>query len=145
MDTFKGQYNDEVKQLYQENNCELNIVLHSLTNMFQPLNINVNQSTKFNNISNKFDSWYASREISQLSNKIARGDIKLTLELSNLKPLHAKWNVEMQDYLMKHCETVTRSFSTAGIKEAINLIRMSLQGWRVHLTRKEQKKKQSNF
>lgn len=46
MDTFKGQDNNEVKQLCQENNCNLTIVFQGLTNMFQALHISVSQSAK---------------------------------------------------------------------------------------------------
>ena len=51
MNTFKGQDNNEGK-LFQENKCELVIVSHKLCNKFQPLDINVNQSTLFNLILN---------------------------------------------------------------------------------------------
>lgn len=46
MDTFKGQDNNEVKQLCQENNCNLTIVFQGLNNMFQALHISVSQSAK---------------------------------------------------------------------------------------------------
>ena len=37
MDTFKGQDNAEIKELYSKNECDLVIVPHNLSNNFQPL------------------------------------------------------------------------------------------------------------
>ena len=88
MDTFKGQDNEEMKRLYAKNNCELIIVPHNLTNKFQPLDISINQSAK-KFISNKFNAWYADRVSKQLPNGVAPRDVKVSLKLSDLKPLHA--------------------------------------------------------
>ena len=46
MDIFKGQDNDILKELREENFCEVVIVLHNLTNKSQPLDISVNKSAK---------------------------------------------------------------------------------------------------
>ena len=88
MDTFKGQGNEEMKRLYAKNNCELIIVPHNLTNKFQPLDTGINQSAK-KFISNKFNAWYADRVSKQLPNGVAHRDVKVSLKLSDLKPLHA--------------------------------------------------------
>ena len=65
MDTFKDSDNKEMKRLCPKNNCELVIVLHNLTNKFQPLNISINQSAnKF--MSNKFNAWHPDRVSKQL-------------------------------------------------------------------------------
>ena len=78
MDTFKGEDNEEIKQLCAKNSCEVVIVPHNLTNKFQLLDISINQSAnKF--ISNKFNAWYADRVSKQLSNGVAPGDVKGTL------------------------------------------------------------------
>ena len=46
MDTFKGQDNRIIKELYHENFCEVFIVLQNLTNKFQLLDTSVNKSSK---------------------------------------------------------------------------------------------------
>ena len=46
MDTFKGQYNDRLRELCSENYCEVAIVPHNLINKFQPLDISVNKVAK---------------------------------------------------------------------------------------------------
>ena len=68
------------------------IVPHNLTNKFQPLDLIINQKAK-KFISNQFNKWYAERVSRQLTNGKSPGDVKICLELSDLKPLHAKWVV----------------------------------------------------
>ena len=65
MDTFKGQDNAEIKALCLKNDCELVIVLHNLTDKFQPLDISINQKAK-KFIYHKFNTWYADRVSEQL-------------------------------------------------------------------------------
>ena len=54
MDTFKGQDNDTLKKLCAENNCDVVIVPHNLTNKFQPLDLSVNKAAK-SFIQNKYN------------------------------------------------------------------------------------------
>ena len=118
MDTFKRQVNEEMKLLYLKNNCQLVIVPHNLTNKFQPLDISINQSAK-KFISNKFNAWYADRVSKQLSNGVAPGDVKVSLKLSDLKPLHARWIVEIYNHLKHQNDSIIKSFDAAEINEAI--------------------------
>ena len=118
MDTFKRQVNEEMKLLYLKNNCQLVIVPHNLTNKFQPLDISINQSAK-KFISNKFNAWYADRVSKQLSNGVAPGDVKVSLKLSDLKPLHARWIVEIYNHLKHQNDSIIKSFDDAEINEAI--------------------------
>ena len=62
MDTFKGQDNDTLKGLCSENNSKIVIVLHNLTNKFQPLDICVNKAAKAF-IQNQYNDWF-SNEVS---------------------------------------------------------------------------------
>ena len=65
-------------------------------------------------ISNKFSAWYADRVSKQLSNGVAPGDVKVSLKLSDLKALHARWIVETQNHLKPQ-----NAADAAGISEAI--------------------------
>ena len=120
MDTFKGQDNEVMKSLCNKNNCELVIVPHNLTNKFQPLDLTINQKEK-KYVSSKFNEWYAERVSKQLMNGKAPGDVKVSLKLSDLKPLHAKWIVEMYGYLKQQKESVVKGFEKAGILEAVKM------------------------
>ena len=93
MDTFKSQDNNEMKRLSTKNNCELVIVPHNLTNKLQSLDISIKQAAK-KLISNNFNILCANRVSKQLSNEITPGDVKVSLKMRELKPLHAKWIVD---------------------------------------------------
>ena len=65
MDTFKGQDSNEVSKLCRKHNCVLIIVLHNLTNKFQPLDITVNKPAK-SFIKGKYNIWYTEQVAKQL-------------------------------------------------------------------------------
>ena len=120
MDTFKGQDNEAMKSLCNKNNYELVIVPHNLTNKFQPLDLTINQKAK-KYVSSTFNEWYTERVSKQLMNGKAPGDVKVSLKLSDLKLLHAKWIVEMYGYLKQQTESVVKGFEKAGILEAVKM------------------------
>ena len=63
--------------------------------------------------------WYADRVSEQLKRGVAPGDVKVSMKLSDLKPLHARWIVEMFDYLKQQNESIVNGFDKAGITEAV--------------------------
>ena len=65
MDTFKGQDNRIIKELYHENFCEFFVVLQNLTNKFQLLDTSVNKSSKAF-ISKTYNSWFPKQLSAQL-------------------------------------------------------------------------------
>ena len=87
MDTFKRQDNNEVAKLCRKNNCVLIIVPGNLTNKFQPLDITVNKSAK-RFIKDKYNMWYTEQVAKQLSEGKALVDVEVSLNLSEIKPLH---------------------------------------------------------
>ena len=57
----------------------------------------------------------------QLMNGKAPGDVKFSLKLSYLKPLHAKWIVKMYGYLKQQKESVVKGFEKVGILKAVKM------------------------
>ena len=55
----------------------------------------------------------------QLSNKVAPGDVKVSLTLSDLKPLHARWIVETYNHLKHQNDSIIKGSDAAGISETI--------------------------
>ena len=47
MDTFKGQGNDNLRELCGNNNCEIVIIPHNLTNKFYPLDLSISTTKEF--------------------------------------------------------------------------------------------------
>lgn len=119
MDTFKGQDNDLLKEFCSTNRCELVIVPHNLTNKFQPLDLSVNKAAKAF-IQNQYNDWFSDQVARRLKKGIAPADIKISSKLSDLKPLHAGWIVNLFKHIQEEAELIEKGFSEAGISEAIN-------------------------
>ena len=118
LDTFKGQDNEGIKSLCLENNCELVIVPHNLTNKFKALDVTIRQKAK-KFVSNQSNKLYAERVSRQLTNRKSPIDVKVSLKLNDLKTLHAKWVVEMYKYLKEQKQSVIKGFENAGLMEAM--------------------------
>ena len=101
MNTFKGQDNNILKELYPENNCDKKrkqvvIVPHDLTKKLQPLDINVNMSR--NN----------------------PADINVISKLSDFKTQHASWIVDLSDHLFDNQEKIICHFNHTGKSKAVD-------------------------
>ena len=57
MDTFKGQGNDDLRELCANNNCEIVIILHNLTNKFHPLDLSIRTAKEFISEKNTTLGW----------------------------------------------------------------------------------------
>ena len=55
----------------------------------------------------------------QIKRGIAPPDVKVSLNLSVIKPLHAKWIVDLHHYLKAEKAMILSEFRAAGISEAI--------------------------
>ena len=119
MDTFGGQDNARIGDLCEENTTSTTIVPHNLTNKFQPLDLSVNKSAK-SSITSKFNTWYAEQVTEQLTRGIAAPDIKVSLKLNDMKPLHAKWICELYEEMQTKKDIIIQGFKSAGILEAVN-------------------------
>ena len=118
MDTFKGKDTAEIKALCLKNDCKLVIAPHNLTKKFKPINVSINQKAK-NFISHKFNTWYADCVSEQLKKGVAPGDVKVSMKMSDLKPLHVRWTVDMHNYLKQQKESILNGCGKADITETL--------------------------
>ena len=118
MDTFKGQENSDLRELCARNKCEIVIVPHNLNNKCQPLDLSVNKASKAY-VSEKYNVWMAKEIPKQIKEGIASPDVKVSLKLSVIKPLHAKWIVDFHHQLKADKEMILNWFRAARISEAI--------------------------
>ena len=116
MDNFKGQDNDTLKKLCDENNCDVVTVPHNLTNKFQPLDLSVNKAAKS---VNKYNDWFADQVFMQFQNGKDPINVKILSKLSDLKRIHARWNLDWYNYEIKEKEMIVRGFNSAGISETL--------------------------
>ena len=119
MDTFKGQDNGILRGFCSKNICEVVIVPHNLTNKFQPLDLTVNKAAKAF-IQNQYNDWFSDQVARQLKSGKDSTDIKVSSKLSDLKPLHASWIVDLYKHMQGEDELILKGFKEAGIYEAIN-------------------------
>ena len=118
MDAFKGQDNDTLRKLFDENNCDVVIVPHNLTNKFQPLDLLGNKAAKLF-IQSKYNDWFADQIFTQLQNGKEPTDVKILSKLSDLKPIHARWIVDWYNHVIEEKKMIVRGFNSAGISEAV--------------------------
>ena len=105
VDTFKGQDNDIVLDLCKKHFYQVVIVPHNLTNKFQPLDITDNKPAK-SFTSNKYNEWFAEQVAKQLQKGIPPADIQVSLNLGELKVVHARWISALYDYLCDQKEII---------------------------------------
>ena len=56
----------------------------------------------------------------QLRDGIDPIDVKISSKISDLKPLHASWIVDLYRYLEEEKQMIKNGFQAAGISEAVN-------------------------
>ena len=93
-------------------------VANNHTNLFQPLDTSMNKSAKCF-IADKYQDWYAEKNLQRLNGGVAPHDVKVDVKLSIVKPLLAKWLIEMYHHLKHSKQIVISGFRKARITEAV--------------------------
>ena len=100
MDIFKGQMTELVQEVLKENNIFLVQVPANLTYLFRPLDVQGGPNGYVKRMmKNKFTLWYADQITRTLDEGKDLNNIEVSLKLSVVKPLHAKWIIEMYDHM----------------------------------------------
>ena len=63
--------------------------------------------------------WYTEQVAKQLNEGKTPADVEVSLNLSEIKPLHAKWIYEMYEYLRGRSDLILNGFESAGITEVV--------------------------
>ena len=120
MDVFRGQMTEPVLKKLRENNIFLVQVPANMTNLFQPLDLTVNGAAKAL-LKRKYTEWYSGEIAKALEDGMQLDDIDIKLKLSVLKPLQAKWIVELYDHFTSERghEVIANGWKSAGITGAV--------------------------
>ena len=96
---------------FRRNNIDIVLVPANCTDRLQPLDISVNKAAK-NFMRDQFQRWYAEQIQQQVHDNVKN---PVDLRLSIVKPLSAKWFVQLSDYFKAHPEIIKNGFKGAGI------------------------------
>ena len=120
MDDFRGQMTDPVLLKLRESNIFLVRVPPNMNCLFHPLDLTVKGAAKAF-LKGKYTEWYSGEISKALADSIALDDVEIKLKLSVLKPLQAKWIVEIYKYLTseKGNDVIGNGWKSAGITGAI--------------------------
>ena len=63
--------------------------------------------------------WYTEQVAKQLNEVKPPADVEVSVNLSEIKPLHAKQIYEMYEYLQRYSDLVLNDFDSVGTTEAV--------------------------
>ena len=111
-DNFKGQCTEKLLKLLDSKIINVVLIPPNCTDRLQPLDLSVNKTAK-DFLRKCFQKWYALQVCSQLEGKTTKEPVDL--RLSVMKPLGAKWLVELNDYMNGKPDIIKNGFKEAGI------------------------------
>ena len=119
MDNFKGQKNESILNLLEDNNILVSLLPPNTTNALQPMDISVNKPAK-DYLKRCFEDWYASEIQKQLEENEDLEDEEPSLKPVDLsfpvpKELGAKWLVGMFEYIRDNPQITVNGFIHSGI------------------------------
>ena len=85
---------------------------------FQPLDLSINKAPKAY-VSEKYNTWIANKILKQLKKGLVSPEVKISLLLSVIKALHAKWIIGLYHQLKADKELIVNGFRVAEMSETI--------------------------
>lgn len=116
-DEFNGQTTDTVYNLLEKNDIYYVIVPPNCTDKLQPLDVSVNKPAKAF-LHNCFQAWYAEKIASQMEENPSQFK-PVDLKLSVMKPLGARWMIQLYDHFKSTPEVVVNGFKATGIFDCV--------------------------
>ena len=120
LDAFSGQMTTPVTDKLAENHIKYVKVPANMTNLFQPLDLTINRSTKAF-MKKKLTEWYSLEVMKQLHSGKKAEEIEVKLFLPKLKSLHASWLIELCNHFTSTVgkEIIANGLKAAGITDTI--------------------------
>jgi len=118
-DVFRAQMGEDFLDLLAEKNIKVVFVPACCTDRLQPLDVSVQKAVK-NHLRKSFEEWYSDQIVNQLKlheNSDTENELidPVDLSLTRLKPLSAKWMVQMFQHIKNNPEFVRNGFRESGI------------------------------
>ena len=103
-DVFKGQCQENVYKLLEENNIYFVLIPANCTDKLQPLDLSVNKPVK-DFMKRKFQEWYGDIVCEQLrQNSVEPVDMRLSV----MKPLIGQWSIDMYKHFLANPSILTK-------------------------------------
>ena len=121
MNIFKSQMTCAVRELLNENHILLEKVPANLTYFLQPLDVPGSPNDYLKRfMKKKFALWYSDQVIRALDEGKDIKDVEISLKLSIVNPLHAKWLIEMYNHMTSSeaRDVCLKGWKVAGILDA---------------------------
>ena len=119
MDVFKDQMTQQVKDMLNENDIKLQKVPANLTYLFQPKDIQGGPNGHAKRFTKKFTLRYAEPVKSELDKGKKIEEIDISMKLSILKSLHAKWLIDLYMTSSDGQAVSLKGWKVAGITEVV--------------------------
>ena len=64
-----------------------------------------------------YNKWFSNKVATQLNRGVSSTEVKITSKLSDLKPSHASWIVDLYEHLKTETGMIIKGFDSRGITE----------------------------
>ena len=115
-DVFKGQCAEDGLKMLEDNHIERVVVPANCTDRLQPLDLSINKPAK-EFLRRKFREWFADQIAARLEDNTQQVNVQQVDFI--MKPLGARWLVQLYDYLCSNPTFIVNGFSAAGILDAL--------------------------
>lgn len=121
-DVFRAQMGEEFLEFLDEKNIKVVYVPACCTDRLQPMDVSVQKAVK-NHLRGSFEKWYSDEIVKQLNSDENAAQLEIVnpvdLSLTRLKPLSAKWLVQMFQHISNNPEIIRSGFRETGISLAL--------------------------
>ena len=117
-DVFAAHRSQSVLDSLKTHHIKYVFVPAGCTGELQPLDLTFNEPFK-REMKECFTRWYASLVKKQLDQGKDVSEVKPDLRTSTVKPIHARWLMEVHSKLSKNNDIIVSGFEKAGIKDFI--------------------------
>ena len=111
-DNFNGQCTEDYLKLLESNHFDVVLVPPYCTDRLQLLDLSVNQPAK-DFLHDRFEEWYSKQVYAQLDKGTEIQPVKLSLSV--VKPMSAKWTIQLSHHFKAHPDVIKNGFLAAAI------------------------------
>lgn len=121
-DCFRAQITDNFLEKLTQDRLIYVTIPPNCTDLLQPMDLSVNKSVK-HFMKTEFEKWYADQVTEALQKDDDIEHVNISLSLTIMKNLGAKWLVKMFDYIRGKKDIIRNGFKESGISAVIEKIR----------------------